>query len=704
MSTATTTTTTNNGVGSGSGSVSTGVVIPTHEIGVTSRRAALTMKRKQEQERESKQNIQKEKGKNKENEHFYVLDEKSDEVNSAGLVNNDFCYSCRDGGDLLCCENCELSFHLLCLNPPNPEVPDGDWYCTRCTNKICTNASHTYCLEPPLIDVPLRWGCHLHPLHPDSSSERNSPIAYHRQNGSNNNYSNNNNTDKYKQQQLQQNYNRRNISSPFLSDKFTLDFTPSGTKKITFQNRYKPTYKDPFYENIYGNNLSMKDYYDHQLLEDLFGKDNNQLLTEQRRLSVASMPSEFGLFPTDLATNPIDNCNSFVLSSLSPLFTQFLAWQRLMQINGQIFQIRSEHLQALNTSELQHRQKEIDRQLEMRERLQSMQQERENARNTQQQQQYQQMMEHQQQQQTTRLNGDAQSENNRNVKRKKTTPSKTNTSPPTITSSSTPSSMSPLSASPPSIVSSPIVIHDDNSNNNSSVGDNNDIIDITTTTTTTTTPKAAINNNVKETTSHEPQQQQHSQQQNIRSAIQESPGKLNLKLKIPSPSKSPLLSATKTNSNPISPISTVNTQTPIPTPTIQHVNNISEVQSTSGNSNTNNKKENIVISDVPSVTYPNPIAEITIKETNQVIKISKSNTVLGRLTKKHEEIDINLPSKVVSRYHCCISFVEGSKSFKLTNIGRNKFYIINGKKVNVVSPYRIKDNDVIIIVIIKYSI
>ncbi|EDV24353.1 uncharacterized protein TRIADDRAFT_27056, partial [Trichoplax adhaerens] len=44
----------------------------------------------------------------------------------------DFCHVCKDGGQLLCCDSCPLSYHLRCLNPPLEDIPEGDWRCPRC--------------------------------------------------------------------------------------------------------------------------------------------------------------------------------------------------------------------------------------------------------------------------------------------------------------------------------------------------------------------------------------------------------------------------------------------------------------------------------------------------------------------------------------------------------------------------------------------
>ncbi|XP_078020466.1 chromodomain-helicase-DNA-binding protein 3 isoform X4 [Epinephelus lanceolatus] len=45
----------------------------------------------------------------------------------------EFCRVCKDGGELLCCDTCTSSYHIHCLNPPLPEIPNGEWLCPRCT-------------------------------------------------------------------------------------------------------------------------------------------------------------------------------------------------------------------------------------------------------------------------------------------------------------------------------------------------------------------------------------------------------------------------------------------------------------------------------------------------------------------------------------------------------------------------------------------
>ncbi|XP_033628339.1 PHD finger protein 12-like isoform X1 [Asterias rubens] len=50
-------------------------------------------------------------------------------------INHDNCDSCREGGDLLCCDRCPSAFHLQCCNPPlcDEDLPPGEWLCHKCT-------------------------------------------------------------------------------------------------------------------------------------------------------------------------------------------------------------------------------------------------------------------------------------------------------------------------------------------------------------------------------------------------------------------------------------------------------------------------------------------------------------------------------------------------------------------------------------------
>lgn len=44
--------------------------------------------------------------------------------------NEDECFLCKDGGELLCCDSCPLAFHLACIGLAT--VPEGSWQCPHC--------------------------------------------------------------------------------------------------------------------------------------------------------------------------------------------------------------------------------------------------------------------------------------------------------------------------------------------------------------------------------------------------------------------------------------------------------------------------------------------------------------------------------------------------------------------------------------------
>eukprot|EP00037_Helgoeca_nana_P019925 m.196263 g.196263 ORF g.196263 m.196263 type:complete len:1521 (+) comp25055_c0_seq1:193-4755(+) len=109
--------------------------------------------------------------------------------------NQALCAKCTDGGDLLCCDTCPLSYHGFCLDPPLDTVPTGEWRCPACKNMAdtvgnsgyvnlnakvkdedtcrrcgiggqlmwcdsCPNVFHLGCLDPPLVKVPEGdWFC-----------------------------------------------------------------------------------------------------------------------------------------------------------------------------------------------------------------------------------------------------------------------------------------------------------------------------------------------------------------------------------------------------------------------------------------------------------------------------------------------------------------------------------------------------------------
>lgn len=49
-----------------------------------------------------------------------------------GLVNNEYCSYCDEGGSLINCDRCPASFHLLCHEPPLDHIPKGEFICNAC--------------------------------------------------------------------------------------------------------------------------------------------------------------------------------------------------------------------------------------------------------------------------------------------------------------------------------------------------------------------------------------------------------------------------------------------------------------------------------------------------------------------------------------------------------------------------------------------
>ena len=75
-----------------------------------------------------------------EEEEEVVIEEEDDHM--------EFCRVCKDGGELLCCDTCPSSYHIHCLNPPLPEIPNGEWLCPRCMVRTNHPLWRTLRLEP----------------------------------------------------------------------------------------------------------------------------------------------------------------------------------------------------------------------------------------------------------------------------------------------------------------------------------------------------------------------------------------------------------------------------------------------------------------------------------------------------------------------------------------------------------------------------
>ncbi|XP_075483576.1 increased DNA methylation 1-like [Primulina tabacum] len=79
---------------------------------------------------------------------------------TAGDVYDDACMICADGGDLMCCEQCNSTYHQACMDME--EVPAGSWYCPYCVCKFCANPANEddYLLTCPQCEKKYDWECH----------------------------------------------------------------------------------------------------------------------------------------------------------------------------------------------------------------------------------------------------------------------------------------------------------------------------------------------------------------------------------------------------------------------------------------------------------------------------------------------------------------------------------------------------------------
>ncbi|KAL3499677.1 hypothetical protein ACH5RR_038770 [Cinchona calisaya] len=74
---------------------------------------------------------------------------------------DDACMICADGGNLMCCEVCNSTYHQDCIELK--EVPRGSWYCPYCVCKFCGHPAreNDYLLECPQCEKRYHWDCHV---------------------------------------------------------------------------------------------------------------------------------------------------------------------------------------------------------------------------------------------------------------------------------------------------------------------------------------------------------------------------------------------------------------------------------------------------------------------------------------------------------------------------------------------------------------
>ncbi|KAM9829141.1 lysine-specific demethylase 5B-B isoform 1-T1 [Syngnathus typhle] len=69
------------------------------------------------------------------------------------------CLVCGSGGDedrLLLCDGCDDSYHTFCLIPPLTDIPRGDWRCPKCLAQECSKPHEAFGFEQAFRDYSLR--------------------------------------------------------------------------------------------------------------------------------------------------------------------------------------------------------------------------------------------------------------------------------------------------------------------------------------------------------------------------------------------------------------------------------------------------------------------------------------------------------------------------------------------------------------------
>lgn len=291
------------------------------------------------------------------------------------VLNYDHCVSCGDGGKLLCCDRCPRSFHFDCVNPPiNPndsEIMKSDWFCNKCKfdmdpspsthdstilsslftqleatnpeafvlphdlvwtenqsipdNKVaegdskrkkvtpqkmpkeescflcgndgemvtcflCNKSFHLYCLEPPLLYRPLvPWSCSEHEI----SKRRKNHLL------------------------------------------------PEKTFKLPFPSKRESITSSEYEETIWLLNLSRPQTREQPELSEETRKMLE--LQEKQQNSILKALTGNSSETHDLDSNSSETPKS--LQQITPLFTQFLAWQRLLQINQNVNNLYIQQIQ-----------------------------------------------------------------------------------------------------------------------------------------------------------------------------------------------------------------------------------------------------------------------------------------------------------------------------------------------------------------------
>uniref|UniRef100_A0A8C0R1W5 Lysine-specific demethylase 5B n=1 Tax=Canis lupus dingo TaxID=286419 RepID=A0A8C0R1W5_CANLU len=94
-------------------------------------------------------------------EHIIESEKEKPKSRSKKTTNVDLyvCLLCGSGNDedrLLLCDGCDDSYHTFCLIPPLHDVPKGDWRCPKCLAQECSKPQEAFGFEQAARDYTLR--------------------------------------------------------------------------------------------------------------------------------------------------------------------------------------------------------------------------------------------------------------------------------------------------------------------------------------------------------------------------------------------------------------------------------------------------------------------------------------------------------------------------------------------------------------------
>lgn len=67
-----------------------------------------------------------------------------------------FCGRGNNEDKLLLCDGCDDSYHTFCLIPPLPDVPKGDWRCPKCVAEECNKPREAFGFEQAVREYTLQ--------------------------------------------------------------------------------------------------------------------------------------------------------------------------------------------------------------------------------------------------------------------------------------------------------------------------------------------------------------------------------------------------------------------------------------------------------------------------------------------------------------------------------------------------------------------